>query len=156
MSSLSAVLPHLEQRFESQRLVFWHDMEGEYAAEIDSLVLDGVTILRVENNEYAIKNRVLRDEPHDKFLIYRGTPVAPGTGNWLLDLELAYGVFTADWVALVCQELDLIGTGIDEVVREYEDYFRDTERVQRLKALLATDDDVDRLRAKMCATLLDQ
>ena len=30
MSSLSAVLPHLEQRFESQRLVFWHDADGEH------------------------------------------------------------------------------------------------------------------------------
>lgn len=156
MSSLSAVLPHLEQKFTSQRLVFWHDTDGEYAAEIDSLVLGGVTILRVENNEYALKNRVLHDEPYGKFLIYRDGPVPSNTGNWLLDLELAYGVFTADWVALVCQGLGLIGTGIDEVVRQYEGYFRDTERVQRLKALLAADDDVDRLRAKMCAVLLDQ
>lgn len=34
MSPLTAVLPHLEQRFESQRLVFWHDAEGEYGAEV--------------------------------------------------------------------------------------------------------------------------
>ena len=63
MSSLSAVLPHLEQRFESQRLVFWHDADGEYAAELDALDLSGVTTVRVENNEYAVKNRVLHDEP---------------------------------------------------------------------------------------------
>ena len=58
MSSLSAVLPHLEQRFELQRLVFWHDAEGEYASDLDALNLTGVTTLRVENNEYAVKNRV--------------------------------------------------------------------------------------------------
>lgn len=156
MSSLSAVLPHLEQKFASERLVFWHDADGEYAAEIDSLALDGVTIVRVENNEYAVKNRVLHDEPDSKFLIYRDGPAPSDTGNWLLDLELAYGVFTADWAALVRQELGLIDTGIDEVVREHEGYFRDTERVQRLKELLVADDDVDRLRAKMCAVLLDQ
>ena len=156
MSSLRAVLPHLEQRFESQRLVFWHDNGGEYTSEVDALGLAGITTLRVRNNEYAVKNRVLHDEPSGKFLIYRDGPAPSDTGNWLLDLELAYGVFTADWVALVRQELGLIGTGIDEVVREHEGYFRDTERVQRLKELLAADDDVDRLRAKMCAVLLDQ
>ena len=58
MSSLNAVLPHLEQRFDSQRLVFWHDADGEYAAELDALDLRGVTTVRVENNEYAVKNRV--------------------------------------------------------------------------------------------------
>ena len=156
MNSLRAVLPHLEQRFESQRLVFWHDNGGEYTSEVDALDLAGITTLRVRNNEYAVKNRVLHDKPGDKFLIYRDGPVPSDTGNWLLDLELAYGVFTADWVALVRQELGLIGTEIDEVVREHEGYFRDTERVQRLKELLAADDDVDRLRAKMCAVLLDQ
>ena len=61
MSLLSAVLPHLEQRFQSQRLVFWHDADGEYAAELDALDLAAVTTLRVENNEYAVKNRVLHD-----------------------------------------------------------------------------------------------
>ena len=81
MSSLSAVLPHLERRFESQRLVFWHDADGEYAAELDALHLSGVTTVRVENNEYAVKNRVLHDEPADKFLLYRGAPVPPGTAG---------------------------------------------------------------------------
>lgn len=156
MSSLSAVLPHLEQRFESQRLVFWHDAGGEYATEIDTLDLVGVTTVRVENNEYAVKNRVLHDEPTGKFLLYRGAPVSPGTGNWLLDLELAYGVFTADWTALVSQDLGLTGSGIATVVRDQERFFRSAKRVQSLKTLLAADDDADRLRAKMSAVVFGQ
>lgn len=156
MSSLGAVLPHLEQRFESQRLVFWHDADGEYASELNALDLAGVTTLRVKNNEYAVKNRVLHDEPTGKFLIYRGTPVPPGIGNWLLDLELAYGVFTADRTALIRQGLGLTGSGIDDVVRDHEKFFRAAKRVQSLKVLLTADDDADRLRAKMCAVLLGQ
>lgn len=156
MSSLSAVLPHLEQRFESQRLVFWHDAHGEYAAELDALGLAAVTTVRVENNEYAVKNQVLHDEPTGKFLIYRGAPVPPGIGNWLLDLELAYGVFTADRTALVRQGLGLTGSGIDAVIRDHEKFFRAAKRVQSLKTLLAAGDDADRLRAKMCAVILVQ
>lgn len=156
MSSLSAVLPHLEQRFESQRLVFWHDTEGEYAAELDTLDLGEVTMLRVENNEYAVKNRVLHDDPTAKFLIYRTGGVPTGIGNWLLDLELAYGVFTADRTALVRQDLGLDGHRIDQVVRDHEKFFRAAKRVQTLKTLLTADDDADRLRAKMCAVLVGQ
>ncbi len=156
MTSLSAVLPHLEQTLATQRLVFWHDADGEYAADLDALDLSGVTTVRVENNEYAVKNRVLHDEPTGKFLLYRGGTVPPGTGNWLLDLELAYGVFTADRTALVRQELGLTSTGIDDVVREHEKFFRAAKRVQSLKALLAVDDDADRLRAKMSAVVLGQ
>ena len=156
MSSLGAVLPHLERRFESQRLVFWHDADGEYAVELDALDLAAVTTVRVENNEYAVKNRVLHDEPTGKFLIYRGTPVPPGIGNWLLDLELAYGVFTADRTTLVREGLGLTGSGIDAVIRDHEKFFRAGKRVQSLKMLLAADDDADRLRAKMCAVILAQ
>ena len=156
MRSLSAVLPHLEQRFDSLRLVFWHDADGEYAADLDALDLSGVTTVRVDNNEYAVKNRVLHDEPTGKFLLYRGAPVPPGTGNWLLDLELAYGVFTADRTALVREELGLTGIGIDDVVREHEKFFRAAKRVQSLKVLLAAEDDADRLRAKMSAVVLGQ
>lgn len=156
MSSLSAVLPHLEQRFESQRLVFWHDPEGEYAADLGTLEISDVTLLRVRNNEYAIKNQVLRDEPTGRFLVYRGEPVPPETGNWLLDLELSYGVFTADHAALVIQDLGLTGEGVDAVVREHEKFFRAAKRTENLKALLSPDDDETRLRAKMCAVLLGQ
>lgn len=156
MSSLSAVLPHLKGRFESQRLVFWHDTDGEYASELDALDLAGVTTLRVKNNEYAVKHRVLHDEPTTKFLIYRGSAVRPGTGNWLLDLELAYGVFTDDRTALIRQGLGLTGSGLDDMVRDHEKFFRAAKRVQSLRALLTADDDADRLRAKMCAVLLGQ
>ena len=101
MSEVATVRPHLERRFDDHRVVFWHDPEGQYAADLDSLDLPGVQTVRVANDEYAIKNRLLHDEPEDKFLVYRSGQVPAGIGNWLLDLELAYGVFTADRTALV-------------------------------------------------------
>ena len=137
-------------------MVFWHDPEGEYAADLDTLGLEGVETVRVANDEYAIKNRLLHLEPEAKFLVYRSGAVPTGVGNWLLDLELAYGVFTADRTSLVQQELGLTADGIGEVVQAHEKFFRATRRVQSLKALLDADDDADKLRAKMCAVLLGQ
>ena len=151
MSEISAVRTHLERRFETHRVVFWHDPEGEYAADLDTLGLKGVATVRVANDEYAIKNRLLHLEPEAKFLVYRSGAVPPGIGNWLLDLELAYGVFTADRTSLVMQELGLTADAVGDVVQAHEKFFRATRRVQSLKALLAADDDANKLRAKMCA-----
>ncbi|MEU7822447.1 BREX-1 system phosphatase PglZ type A [Catellatospora sp. NPDC049133] len=154
MSEASAVRPHLERRFETQRVVFWHDPDGEYAADLDSLGLESVEIVRVANDEYAIKHRLLHLRSEAKFLVYRSGAVPTGVGNWLLDLELAYGVFTADWTSLVHKELGLTADGIGEVIQAHEKFFRATKRVQSLKKLLDANDDARLLRAKMSAVLL--
>lgn len=156
MSEVSAVRPHLERRFETQRVVFWHDPAGEYGAELDMLGLEGVQTVRINNDEYAVKNRLLHQEPKSKFLIYRSGPVPTGIGNWLLDLELAYGVFTADRTSLVQQELGLTAEGIGEAVQARDRFFLVAKRVQGLKKLLDADDDARLLQAKMSAVLLGQ
>ena len=134
--------------------MFWHDPDGQYSADLDTLDLEGVETLSVADNEYGIKQRLLHDEPTGKFLIYRSEQVPAGIGNWLLDLELAYGVFTADRTSLVAQDLGLTAEGIDEVVQAHEKFFNAAKRVQSLKALLNPDDDPTVLRAKMTAVVL--
>jgi uncharacterized protein (TIGR02687 family) len=156
MSTVATVLPHLEHRFESYRIVFLHDPEGQYAGDLDSLDLPGVQTIQLANNEYGIKNRVLHDQPTGKFLIYRSGRAPAGVGNWLLDMELAYGVFTADRTALVAQDLGLTSEGVDEVVQAHEKFFNATKRVQSLKALLNPEDDAAKLRAKITAVILGQ
>lgn len=156
MTEVATVKPHLERRFAEHRIVFWHDPDAQYASDLDGLDLPGVTSVRVANDEFAIKNRVLHDQPTDKFLVYRSGQIPTGIGNWLLDLELAYGVFTADRSSLVSQDLGLTAEGIDEVVQAQEKFFNASKRVQSLKALLTPEDDAARLRAKMSAVVLGQ
>lgn len=118
MSEIAGVRENLVRRFGGQRVVFWHDPEGEYSADLDHLDLPGVFVVRVTNDEYGIKNRLLHEEPRAKFLVYRmGTPPS-GADNWLLDLELAYGVFTADRTSLIQNDLGLTADGVDTVLRE--------------------------------------
>ncbi len=156
MSDAATVRPHLLRWFDTRRVVFWHDPEGQYAADLDSLDLPEIETIRVANDEFAVKNRLLHDEPEGKFLVYRSGQVPSGIGDWLLDLELAYGVFTADRTALVAQDLGLVGKGIDEVVQAHEKFFNAAKRVQSLRALLSPEDDAARLRAKISAVLLSQ
>lgn len=151
---MTGVPEYLARRFETSRVVFWHDPDGEYAGDLAGLELGEVQIIRVANDEYAIKNRLLHDEPARQFLVYRSGRVPAGVGNWLFDLELVYGIFTTDRTSLVAQELGLTADGVDEAVKTHEKFFTATKRVDSLKALLHPDDDPAKLRAKISAVLL--
>ena len=65
MTQAATVKLHLERRFVDHRVVFWHDPEGQYASDLGSLDLPGVTMLRVANDEYAKAIDLLEDMEHD-------------------------------------------------------------------------------------------
>ncbi|MGP9503216.1 BREX-1 system phosphatase PglZ type A [Specibacter sp. AOP5-B1-6] len=156
MSKALSIKTHLAERFEQQRIVVWHDPDGSYAAELDSHATTEVIVLRAENDEFAIKYRVLRAEPDSKFLIYRQGALVGATGNWLLDLELAYGIFTADRGALMQADLGLTAAGSSGLVDGHEKFFCDTKLIAKFKELLRPDDDFTKVQAKMCAVVLGQ
>jgi uncharacterized protein (TIGR02687 family) len=154
---------HLRRAFEERAVVVWHDPDLQYSDELDDLRPDRVEVLRVEGNEFAVKHRVLRRVGGEKYLVYRGGPVPDSVGNWLLDVELVYGVFSADRGTLLAQDLGLTGADVVDVLRDHENFFRATKRTEALRALIGPDDEAldrprkaDRLRAKMCAVVLGQ
>ena len=61
MSKVLSIKEHLAARFDRHRLVIWRDPEGSYADDLDALTPPDVTALRVANDEFAIKYRVLRE-----------------------------------------------------------------------------------------------
>ncbi|MCB0880537.1 MAG: BREX-1 system phosphatase PglZ type A, partial [Thermoleophilia bacterium] len=156
MTDLAAITPHLRRRFAERRVVFWHDSAGQYSDGLDAMDLPGISLVRVANNEFALKHQLLLQQPSDKILVYRSGEMPTGIDNWLADLEFAYGVFTADHGSLVAQDLGLAASGIDDVVREHAAFFGKDKFVQSLKALLKPDDDEVLLRAKMTAVVLGQ
>lgn len=153
MTDLTSVQHALQSRLASQRVVFWHDPTGEYAADLDALDLGAVNVIRVEGNELGAKNTILADHVN-KHLVYRAGDVPRGTGNWLLDLELAYGVFTADKTSMLQQELGLNDPALLPVIEQHQKFFAANSRKQALEKLLSDGDDAARLRAKMCQVLV--
>lgn len=60
MSQLTQVLTNL---FDRHRIVFWYDEKRELRGEFDALVLSGVEKIVLENNEFGVKHRLLRQQP---------------------------------------------------------------------------------------------
>ena len=144
---------HLARKLDEARVVFWHDPAGEYSAELDALGLEGVTVVRVQDNEFGVKHTLLSDHV-TKHLVYRSGDIPRGTQNWLLDLELAYGVFTADKTSMLQQELGLNDPAFGPIIEQHQKFFAANSRKQALEKLLTGGDDATRVRAKMCQVLV--
>ncbi|MGP5365581.1 BREX-1 system phosphatase PglZ type A [Brachybacterium tyrofermentans] len=153
MTDLTAIQDSLQARLSSKRVVFWHDLASEYAADLDALDVGGVNVIRVVDNEFGVKNTILADHA-SKHLVYRSGDIPRGTANWLLDLELAYGVFTADKTSMLQQELGLNDPALLPVIEQHQKFFTANSRKQALEKLLSDRDDAARLRAKMCQVLV--
>lgn len=138
--------------FDKQRIVFWYDTRREFRAEFEALVLPDVEKIELVNNEFGVKHRILREQPDQKFLLYRdGAEPAEYLQNWLLDVQLASGqVFRTDQIALWLAELGL-GPNDYGVLEAHAAYFESAKRREKLRKTLQSDDSPLQLRRKMLA-----
>ena len=133
------------------RLVFWYDGDGEWLKEFETFSDEGVDKIPVENNEFGVKIRILREpDTQRRFLLYFRGPRPPDTDNWLLDLYLQGHEYNADRASLALQEAGL-PYDFHHVVEQHLPFFNSSKRVEALRRLLQPDDDADVLRLKMMA-----
>jgi uncharacterized protein (TIGR02687 family) len=140
----------LSRLFDRHRVVFWYDLKQELQAEYEAVALPGVEKVKLDNNQFGVKYRILRQEPQQKFLLYQVGPPPDDLDNWLLDVELAHGRFSADQNALWLTELGL-GLEFTDVVAPHSDFFHSARRREALKRLLHADDTPRQVQLKMAA-----
>jgi uncharacterized protein (TIGR02687 family) len=140
----------LVAQFDKHRIVFWYDPTREFRAAFEGLTLDGVEKIDVANTEFAVKHRILREAPKQRFLLYREGPRPANIDNWLLDVELGHGAFKADQVAIWLTDLGL-PLSFEDLVREHQEFFRSSRRMEKLKATVRGDDTKPTLRLRMLA-----
>jgi len=140
----------LTKLFDRHRIVFWYDAKQELRDDFEALQLPGVEKLMLSNNEYGIKYRLLREQPKQKFLLYREGPQPDDLDNWLLDVQLAHSEFRTDQVAIWLSELEL-GLEFTDVVQAHAEFFQAIKRKDALKKLLKADDTAGQIRLKMLA-----
>jgi len=142
--------------FDKHRIVFWYDAKQELRDEYESLLLPGVEMVELHNNEFNVKHLVLREKPNQKFLLYRAGPQPDLLNNWLLDIQLAQGVFSADQVSIWMNEMDFPpAPEYFGLVQEHIDFFKNDARRSLLKAHLTPNEDLAVIRAKMLAVCVN-
>ena len=140
----------LTKLFARHRIIFWYDAKQELRDDFEALTLPDVKKVELANNEYAVKYRLLREEPEQKFLLYHEGPQPADLDNWLLDVQLAHGEFRTDQVAIWLSELEL-GLEFVDLVQEHMEFFHAIKRKDALAKLLKADDTRGLIRLKMLA-----
>lgn len=140
----------LTKLFDRHRIIFWYDAKKELRNDFEALELAGIEKLELVNNEFGVKYRLLREEPEQKFLLYREGPQSADLENWLLDVQLAHGEFRTDQAALWLSELEL-GLEFVNLVQTHTEFFKAVKRKESLKDLLKPDDTEGKVRLKMLA-----
>ena len=150
---MNSVATSLNDIFRKHRLVFWYDPEGEMRAEFMTYESGEVEKIDVKNDQFGLKQRVMREAPKQRFLLYMPYPRPAHAQNWFLDLELGHHLFHADGVSLVLQEL-----GWQEehraFVEEHRDFYNSQDRKTRLLDSLHKDDGEREWRLKMLSVLV--
>ena len=145
---LDRIAKGLDAQFEKHRIVFWYDSTQEFRQAFEGIALDGIEKIEVANTEFAVKHRILRGEPKQRFLLYREGPLWADIDNWLLDVELAHGVFKTDQVAIWLADLGL-PISFEDFAREHQEFFRSSRRLEKLQASVRGDDTKLKLRLRM-------
>ena len=140
--------------FDKHRIVFWYDAKKELRQEFENLLIPGVEMIELHNNEFGVKYQVLREKPGQKFLLYQAGPQPENLNNWLLDVLLTQGLFSADQVSLWMSELEL-GPSLWELVQEHIEFFKNDARRAALKSRLKADDTHNTIRIKMLAVCVN-
>ena len=144
----------LNRLFDKHRIVFWYDAKKELRADFEALQLDGIEKLEINNNEFSLKHRLLREQPKQSFLLYKEDAEPKVLDNWLLDVQLAEGEFGTDQSAIWLSELELPNEFIS-IVENHGAFFESVKRKQDLKKLLEPEDTLSVVRLKMTAVCVN-
>ena len=96
----------LDRLFNRHRIVFWYDEEESLRKDFDAIDLKEVEKVEIANNEFGLKYRLLREQPTQKFLIFKSGAQPADRDNWLFDVQLANTDFRTDKASLWLTELE--------------------------------------------------
>ena len=151
--SLERLFDGLTSIFSTHAVVFWHDVEGEFAAVVDGLQLDGVHLVRLDDTPALRVKLDIESAPDQRWLIYSAKPEPDPAKDWLLDVRMRSKSFRADSTSILLEDLGLTTLGLRQHLKERVKFLRAKDRVDRLKRLVLPGDNAQDLDRRMLAVL---
>ena len=143
----------LSALFASHPIVFWHDVEAEFSGFVDTMSIDGVQLIRMdEQSNLRIKLQV-EGAPDQRWLLYSNQPEPETSKDWLLDVRLRSKTFRADSTSILLEDLGLTTISLRTHLKERAKFLRAKDRVDRLKRLVLPTDSAEDLDRKMLAVI---
>ena len=151
----------LIQKFvtENERLVFWHDANGEFADYIASGLTGELADVQLLDVAFVggLSAKILleREDPTGKYLVYsHGEPLVADE-DWLLDIRIYSAQFHADMASIWLQDLGLTRLAMRDHLKARAAFLGSQERRRKLAHLVSPNDDEAALDLKMMAVLVN-
>lgn len=151
--SQQRIIESLQSLFASHRLLFWNDVDGEFESAVGSLELEGVTLIRVDQQSALQVKVQIEKSPASRWLLYSAKPEPEAHKDWLLDLRVRGKAFYADSTSILLEDLGLTSQVLRSHLKERSKFLRAKDRVERLKRLILSNDQAEDLDRKMLAVL---
>ena len=133
--------------------MFWNDVEAEFGTVVDSLQLEGVQLVRLDDTPALRVKLDIERSPNQRWLIYSAKPEPEPAKDWLLDVRMRSKSFRADSTSILLEDLGLTTQGLRLHLKERAKFLRAKDRVDRLKRLVLPGDNAQDLDRKMLAVL---
>ncbi|MDP2405085.1 MAG: BREX-1 system phosphatase PglZ type A [Hydrogenophaga sp.] len=151
--SQQRLIESLTSLFNTNPVVFWHDVDAEFSSVVDSLQLDGVRLVRLKDTPALQVKLDIERHPGQRWLVYSTAPEPDPTKDWLLDVRLRAKSFRADSVSILLEDLGLTTQSLRHHLKDRAKFLRAKDRVDRLKRLVLPGDAALDLDRKMLAVL---
>jgi uncharacterized protein (TIGR02687 family) len=143
----------LSALFASHPIVFWHDVEAEFSGFVDTMVMDGVQLIRMDEQSNLRIKLLVEGASDQRWLLYSNQPEPEPTKDWLLDVRLRSKIFRADSTSILLEDLGLTTISLRNHLKERAKFLRAKDRVDRLKRLVLPTDSAEDLDRKMLAVI---
>ena len=143
----------LEKLYLKHRIVVWYDPEQAFTEEIAELSIPEVSVITIENDELAVKYKILHQQPKEKFLLYMPYARPSHEDNWLLDIEMSQKIFHTDKESMLLQELEL-PLHLQGWLKSQSPFFKSKERMEKFRNLAQKTDAVLVLNQKLIQVIL--
>jgi uncharacterized protein (TIGR02687 family) len=126
--------------FERRKIVFWYDKDGtadeEGLEQIgEALEEKGIKLHVLNNNFFATKKLLEKDDTESSYLIYSGEVEREPELNWLLDIQLYSARFENSRISDIKSEFGIEGYDLDRFLEKHQQFFAGKKRVVPLKRM---------------------
>jgi uncharacterized protein (TIGR02687 family) len=152
--SVSRIAESLNALFTHQSIVFWNDIDAEFASQVDQLNLPNVQLIRLDQMPaLQAKLMIERAGVAKRWLIYAPNEEPEAAQDWLLDARLRGKPFRADSASILLEDLGLASHALRDHLKLRDKFLRAKDRIERLKRWVEPHDSADDIDRKMMAVL---
>ena len=155
------IIQDLNRRFDAplpefykRRIIFWHDDDGEFEEQLDSIELTNAKLIKATGSNYfEIKKLLAIDDTSNNFLVYVPFEVKDEE-NWLINFELYSEQFRADLNTIWMDEMGLPSSPVLRgQIKQYHKFFNNKERRAKVSALVGNISTASQLHLAIMAVI---